>query len=154
MTRTDVRTAGGDVDLLGLSGAALDDLYRSGTASTIPTGTGTGTGIFIPGRRAGRVLAKVASLTAWQGKVIDSDGTQLVNLISPLRLRAVRAKVYQGDSWFDHAPCIVIDYSRTSLIARWVHDEIREVAPGLFLGLVYLRRRKLPLRFMLDFTTA
>ena len=84
--------------------------------------------------------------------MIDRDGGHLVNLVSPLRMRAIKAKLYEGDSWLDGAPSIFIDYSTTSLVARWVHDEIREVAPGLFLGLVYVRKRRLPLRFALDFT--
>jgi hypothetical protein len=141
-----------DLDLLALPATDLDDLYRSGTVGSIPTGIGRGTAVFAPGRRAGRVLAKITALTAWQGKVIDDDGSHLVNLVSPFRLRAIRAEVYEGESWLDQKRCIVIDYSKTSLVARWVHDEIREVAPGVFLGLVYLRSRRLPLRFVLDFT--
>lgn len=151
MTTTARRSTAGELDFLRLSAAELDDLYRSGTVSAIPRGTGTGTAIFAPGRSAGRVLAKITARAAWQGKVIDRDGGHLVNLVSPLRLRAIKARVYQDDSWLDGAPAIFIDYSTTSLIARWVHDEIREVAPGRFLGLVYVRRRRLPLRFALDF---
>ena len=96
MTTTALRSTAGDLDLLGLSGAELDDLYRSGTVSAIPRGTGTGTAIFAPGRGIGRVLAKITTRVAWQGKVIDRDGAHLVNLVSPLRLRAIKARVYQG----------------------------------------------------------
>jgi hypothetical protein len=142
----------GDLDLLRLSGADLDDLYRGGTVGAIPRGTGVGTAIFVPGRSIGRILAKITSRAAWQGKVIDRDGRHLVNLVSPLRMRAIRARVYEGDSWLDGARSIFIDYSTTSPIARWVHDEIREVAPELFLGLVYVRKRRLPVRFVLDFS--
>jgi hypothetical protein len=152
VTTTTLRRAGGDLDVLALSGAALDDLYRNGTVSAIPLGTGRGTAIFAPGRRVGGILAKLTERAAWQGKVIDPDGRHLVNLVSPLRRRAIKARVYEGDSWLDGAPAIFIDYSTTSLVARWVHDEVREVAPGTFLGLVYLRRRRLPLRFALDFS--
>jgi hypothetical protein len=152
VTTTALRSTAVDLDLLRLSGAELDDLYRGGTVSAIPRGTGAGTAIFAPGRGIGRVLAKITSRAAWQGKVIDRDGGHLVNLVSPLRLRAIKAKVYEGGSWLDGAPSIFIDYSTTSLVARWVHDEIREIAPGLFLGLVYVRKRRLPLRFALDFT--
>ena len=151
MTTTELRRAGGDLDVLGLPGAALDELYRAGTVSAIPRGTGRGTAIFAAGRGGGRFLAQLTERTAWQGKVIDPDGRHLVNLVSPLRRRAIKARVYEGDSWLDGRPAIFIDYSTTSLVARWVHDEIREVAPGLFLGLVYVRRRRLPLRFTLRF---
>jgi hypothetical protein len=148
---TEVNAARSDLDLLALSGRDLDDLYRCGTVGSIPRGTGKGTAVLIPGRRAARVLAKITWLTAWQGKVFDEDGTKLVNLVSPLRRRAVKAQVYEGDSWLDRDRCIVIDYSKTSRIARWVRDEIREVAPDMFVGLVYVGRRRLPLRFVLDF---
>ena len=65
------------------------------TTEAIPRGTGIGTAIFVPGRKVGRILAKITTLVAWQGKVIDDDGSQLVNLVSPLRRRAVRANLYQ-----------------------------------------------------------
>ena len=140
------------LDLLRLSGPDLDDLYRGGTVTAIPRGNGAGTAIFAPGRGGGRLLAKITARVAWQGKVIDEDGSHLVNLVSPLRRRAIKAKVYEADSWLDGGRAIFIDYSETSMIARWVHDEIREIAPDLYLGLVYLRSRRLPLRFVLDFS--
>jgi hypothetical protein len=148
---TIARHTGVEVDLLGLSGSALDELYRSGTVGPIPRGAGAGTAILVPPRRVGRLFAWFVRLAAWQGKVFDNDGTHLVNRISPFRLCAIRAQVYEGDSWFDGGRSIFIDYSKTSLVARWVHDEIREIGPGRYLGLVYLRRRRLPLRFVLEF---
>ena len=151
-TTTGSRTTTGTLDLLRISGPDLDDLYGGGTVTAIPRGTGTGTAIFAPARGLGRLLAKITALTAWQGKVIDRDGAHLVNLVSPLRRRAIKAKVYEADSWFDGRRAIFIDYSQTSWVARWVHDEIREVAPDIYLGLVYLRSRRLPLRFVLDFS--
>ncbi|OLE23951.1 MAG: hypothetical protein AUG49_14630 [Catenulispora sp. 13_1_20CM_3_70_7] len=73
------------------------------------------------------------------------------NLLTPFAVPAIAAAVYEAPSWHDGAPCIVLDYSRTSFVARLVHDEIREVAPGLFLGLVFLGRRHV-LDFALDFS--
>ena len=59
----------------------------------------------------------------------------------------MRAKVYKEASWFDGKETIVLDYSKTSFVARKVRDEIREVAPGLYLGLVFWEREKVsPLR--------
>ena len=55
----------------------------------------------------------------------------------------MRAKVYKDTSWFDQKECIVLDYSRTSFVARKIRDEIREVAPGLYLGIVFWGRAKL-----------
>jgi hypothetical protein len=36
----------------------------------------------------------------------------------------------------------VLDYSQTSIVAQWIRDEIREVSPGLYLGLVYWGKQK------------
>jgi hypothetical protein len=44
----------------------------------------------------------------------------------------------------------VLDYSKTSIVAHLVRDEIREIAPGVYLGLVFLGRRHV-LDFTLDF---
>jgi len=54
------------------------------------------------------------------------------------------------DSWYDGKPCIVLDYSKTSIVAHLVRDEIREIAPGVYLGLVFLGRLHV-LDFALDF---
>ena len=37
----------------------------------------------------------------------------------------------------DGRVCIVLDYARTSLIARSVRDELRLLRPGLYLGRAY-----------------
>ena len=43
-----------------------------------------------------------------------------------------------------------MDYSETSLVWRDVRDEMREVAPGLYLGRMY-RRKKCGLEFQIFF---
>ena len=75
----------------------------------------------------------------------------LKNKISPLGIQAIAADVYTGRSWFDGADCIVLDYSKRSLVAKLVRDEIRRVAPGLYLGLVYWGNTRL-IYFTLQFT--
>ena len=83
----------------------------------------------------------------WQGKVFNPEQGGLINRILPFRFRAFRAKVYKDASWIDGKQTIVLDYSKTSLLARKVRDEIREVAPGLYLGKAYWGRTR-----VLDFT--
>ena len=73
----------------------------------------------------------------WQGKIFDPTGSSAVNRFVGLPL--VRAQVYQDQSWLDGAPALVLDYSRTSRVYAQNRDEIRQVAPGLFLGLMYAR---------------
>ena len=52
--------------------------------------------------------------------------------------RAVKAKVYPAESFLDGGPTLVMDYRHTSpVIWRNVRDELREVAPGLYLGVMF-----------------
>ena len=136
-------TTGGltDVTLMDMSQAALDDLYRSiESPGAIPVGTTRGTAGLFPGAGIGKWLRVLAWVFLWQGKIFNSASSDLKNRMSPLRIPAIRAKVYIGESWMDDKPAIILDYSKTSFVAKMVRDEIREVAPGLWLGKVFLGR--------------
>jgi hypothetical protein len=123
-------------DLLRMSPAQLEALYRQGTAAAIPPGRVRGTALLAPGTRRTRLLARGTRLV-WQGKVFGPDRATAVNRFFGLRM--IRAQVFQGPSWLDGAPALVLDYSRTSRVYAGNRDEIRQVAPGLFLGLMYDR---------------
>ena len=138
------------VDLLDMSRAELDKLFSASPPGPIPTGEGDGTVIFAPDTPVSDVAAKLAHLIAWQGKVFDPERGELRNEIGPLGALAIRAKVYYEDSWFDKKPAIILDYSATSLVAHWIRDEIRLIAPGLYLGIVYWDDKKI-LNFALQF---
>ncbi|MCX4545536.1 hypothetical protein [Streptomyces sp. NBC_01565] len=143
---------GADVDqLLTLSRPALDELFRTSPAGGIPVGEARGTVLFGRGPTVSKVAARLARIAAWKGKVFDSQRGELLNRVTPFGIRAIRAKVYRGTSWFDDAECTVLDYSRTSVLARWIRDEIREITPGVHLGIVYWGRHKI-LNFVLSST--
>ena len=124
-------------ELLEMSQEALDDLFKAAEPGPIPDGEAKGTAIIAPGTRFSDEIAQLVSVFAWQGKVFDAERGVLRNHILPFGLKAIVATVYLGDSWLDQKPCIVIDYSDTSLIASRVRDEIRLIGPGLYLGKVY-----------------
>jgi hypothetical protein len=130
------------VTLLQMKQSELDDLYRSSSIGAAPVGVTTGILLFAPATGIGRVLQALTRTLVWQGKVFDSSSGQLVNVVTPFRVRAVHADVYSGPSWMDGEPSTIFDYSKRSWLARHVRDEVREVAPGLFLGKAYWRRRK------------
>jgi hypothetical protein len=130
---------------------ALAGLFRSGRVGEIPDGRGRGTVLLGAGGVASRVAAAACYAIAWRGKVVDAGHGRLKNILTPLNLLAIAAAVYKQESWVDGAPCIVLDYSKTSLVARPVRDEIREIAPGVFLGVVFLGHHHV-LDFTLDFT--
>ena len=136
--------------LLKLSQDELDKVFRSSPAGDIPSGQAKGTVLVARGAELSGVAAKLVHYLAWQGKVFDADRGELRNKVTPLSLTAVRATVSKGTSWFDGAECIVLDYSHTSLIAHWIRDEIREISPGCFLGLVFWDRTRV-LNFVLEF---
>jgi hypothetical protein len=100
-----------------------------------------------------RPAAAISYALLWRGKVVNARKGRLKNLISAFSVPAIAAAVYTQDSWYDGKPCIVLDYSKTSLVARTIRDEIREIAPGVYLGLVFWGRRHV-LDFALDFTRA
>jgi len=139
------------IDLMRAAGSELDRLFATLPAGEPPHGFGTGTAIV--GSGVGRrVAALCARALFWRGKVFTPDGTALLNVISPFGIRAIRADVRPDTSSLDDRPCVLLDYSTTSVVARWVRDEIREYAPGKYLGMVFVRGRKIPVRFALDFT--
>ena len=137
-----------------MRGGELDDLFANAPAGDIPVGTGRGQALMVTGTFAARPLLAIARLLAWHGKEFDAPSHTLRNLISPFGFKAITADVYAAASLLDGRPCIVLDYSKTSRLAGWVRDEIREIAPGLYVGLVYARTHRLPIRFSLEFAAA
>jgi hypothetical protein len=139
--------------LLEMSNAQLDQLFSSGAAGNIPDGPAKGTAIIASGIKFSAEIAEFINLFGWQGKTFDAKKGVLRNRILPIGLNAIVATVYKGPSWFDNKECIVLDYSETSLIARWIRDEIREIAPGFYLGRVYWDKKSL-IHFCLQFGAA
>jgi hypothetical protein len=136
--------------LLEMSQNELDELYRSSDAGEIPRGEAHGTVLVAPGTELSGPAAKLVHLLVWQGKVFDPERGELRNEILPFGIKAVRAEVFKEASWLDQKETIVLDYSKTSLVAHWIRDEIREVSPGVYLGLVYWEHDRL-LHFALKF---
>jgi hypothetical protein len=126
-----------------MSQAQLDELFTNSPPGAIPDGEAKGTAIIAPGTTYTDEIAEFINHFAWQGKNFDAKKGALRNRILPFGFNAIIAKVYKGPSWLDDKECIVLDYSETSLLAHWIRDEIREVAPGLYLGKVYWGKKRL-----------
>ena len=137
--------------LLKMSQNELDALFRASPAGPIPDGEAQGTAIIAPGTELTGIAAKLIHLFTWQGKVFDAKHGTLRNKILPLGHKAIVAQVYLDKSWFDGKECIALDYSKTSLLAQWVRDEIRQVGPRTYLGIVYWRKTK-TIDFALEFS--
>ena len=123
--------------LLELPPDRLDRVFSDGSPATIPVGTAKGAVVLKPGSPIAKPLNRVLTAIFWRGKIFAPETKDLKNRLSPFGIPGIRAMVYKEASWFDGRECIVLDYSRTSRVAGWIRDEIREVSPGLYLGLVY-----------------
>jgi len=136
--------------LLAMSQAQLDDLFRNSPPGDIPDGPAKGTAIIATGTRYTAHIAQVVNHFGWQGKVFNAQKGLLKNRILVFGLEAIVATVYKAPSWLDGKECIVLDYSDTSLVANRVRDEIRLIGPGFYLGKVYWDKERL-IDFCLQF---
>ena len=139
--------------LLKLSQDELDALFRAGTVTSIPNGEANGTAIVSPGTSFTHEISSIVNIFAWQGKTFDAVHGTLTNRISAFGVNAIVAQVYKGPSLFDGNECIVLDYSKTSVVAKHVRDEIREISPNVYLGLVYWDTKR-TIHFALEFPQA
>lgn len=136
LTESDVALT--ESDLLAANNGRLEELFRSSPPGEVPSGPMEGTAILGAGTSLVQPVAALVRLAVWQGKVFSPDGRYLSNRMGPLEMQAILARVALGPSWLDGRECIVIDYSRTSLVARDVRDEIRLVGTDLYLGVIWL----------------
>jgi hypothetical protein len=145
-------------ELKKLTQEQLDELFRQKSAGPIPNGEAKGTALVLPGTAITNIIADIVRLKIWKGKVFERDPKDpnrgvLKNKILPLGHRAIEANVYKDKSWFDGKECIVLDYSQTSLIAKKIRDEIRELEPNFYLGIVYWGKKR-TIGFALEFPKA
>lgn len=143
-------TADTPQELTHLSQAELDSLYKQSPVGNIPDGDSQGTAMIIPGSLLSKILIPIIKLFIWQGKVFHRDQDYLLNKVSLFRFRVIKAQVYRGTSWIDQGEAIILDYSKTSFVAQKIRDEIREVAPGVYLGQAYWGSTRV-LNFVLKF---
>jgi hypothetical protein len=141
-----------NAQLLKMSFEQLDELFGKSPSGPIPNGPAEGMAIIATGTPFRAEIAAIINIFAWKGKEFDAEHGTLTNRLLPIGLNAIVAQVYKEASWFDQKECIVLDYSKTSLVAQWIRDEIRLIGPDLYLGRVYWDKRAL-IHFSLDFST-
>ncbi len=136
--------------LLNMTPAQLDELFGKSESGPIPDGPARGTAILKPGSAVSGDLAEAVKLFVWQGKTFDGPHGVLRNRISAFGINAIVAEVYKTPSLYDNKECIVLDYSKTSTVAKWIRDEIRLIGPKRYLGRVYWDNKPC-LHFALEF---
>jgi hypothetical protein len=152
-----------------LSLAELDALYRAGHCpSEMRAADGALSGRMLAVRRVPRGVSAslrrwaAAPSFVWEGKTFkamsDSAGTGINRVALPGVLGRQNLFPFDtsfGPSAIDGKPTLVLDYDLAvnPPYIRRVHDEIREVSPGLFLGPAMWKRgpaKVLVLWFALD----
>ena len=137
-------------DLAAMSVEALEEVYATGRVpSTLAA---------LDGRPVGRMLTLVGGLGEgvwrervatfarsagfpWGGKSFHSESAARGGGINRVHLAGRTMDWYPfdtfvGPSVLDGEPAVVLDYDKAEnpFFIRAIHDEIREVAPGLYLG--------------------
>ncbi len=138
------------IDLLKMSQAEIDELYKQGSVSEIPDGDSKGIAIVAAGTILAKILAFISKLFIWQGKIFYREQKFFLNKIPPFGIRAFKGEIYKGDGWFCDGEAIILDYSKTSFIFQKVREEMREIAPGFYLAQVYLGKTRIS-NFTLEF---
>lgn len=160
-----------DLDSLAqLDVSELGELYARGATPTCvdglegePRGRMLAIRALDTGKRA-EILRRFAGPTAfpWEGKTFDGRGAtgRGINRVKLLgRFNLFPFKTSIQPSVIDQAPCVVLDYDSPDNPApiRAIHDEVREISPGVFLGPAMLKTKsgpKLVLWFALDTNVA
>jgi hypothetical protein len=122
-------------DLVTLSASQLEQLYCQSGPGCAPTGKVVGRALY-PDSHFPKARSNAARL-AWQGKVFYPETSTATNRF--FGVKVIKGNVYVGPSWLDGAASMILDYEGTSRIYGNYRDEIRQVAPDLYLGLMYDR---------------
>jgi hypothetical protein len=121
----------------------LEALYRKAPAAPVLDGYFAGRSTKLPH----------ATGLVWKGKQFCAADMTIVNHWC-LGLTAIKANVYPGESWLDGKPALIMDYRGSSKVWHNVRDELREVCPGLYLGIMYREQKcgpKLVQFFVLEY---
>jgi hypothetical protein len=121
--------------LVHMSREELEALYCQSEPAPVLDGYYCGRAIRGAGGRCAVAMSKATGVL-WKGKLFCAADCSIVNRWC-LGLKAIEAQVYRGDSWLDGKPSLIMDYRQTSKVWGDVRDELRQVGPCLYLGIMY-----------------
>ena len=122
--------------LRGWSRCRLEDLFRHGTAHVPPVGAYRGDILLFTDFYRCPKLSRRLSGLAWKGKHFEEGGTFINQFASG---KALRSCVGAGSSWLDGQPAVVLEYADGTPLFGTTRDEIRQVAPELYVVMLFER---------------
>jgi hypothetical protein len=114
-----------------LSPCQLEDLYRRSEVGRPLVGVADGRMLCVTDARLPKVRLRLAR-TFWRGKGACEDGCFTNRWVGGVD--AITSRYVIGPSWIDGKPAVLMDYPPKTPLLGNVHDELREVSPGLYLG--------------------
>lgn len=111
----------------------LDALFAAAKCAPAPVGLGRGTILLRLDGKCPKTRARMQGMV-WKGKYFYGDG-RFTNQWAGFR--AVESVVETGPSWYDGQPCVVLPYPPNAKVFGNARDELREIAPNLWLGRFY-----------------
>jgi hypothetical protein len=110
-----------------------ESLFRQGALGCGPVGPTRGAVLYADGKHP-RLKAHLQGVV-WKGKTFHCDGTFTNRWLGGIQ--AVSAGVHVEPSWLDGQPCLVMQYAADAHVFGNVRDELREIAPDVWLGHSY-----------------
>jgi hypothetical protein len=108
-------------------------LFRQGALGCGPLGHTHGAVLYADGKHP-RLKARLQGVV-WKGKTFHGDGTFTNRWLGGVH--AVSADVRVEPSWLDGQPCLVMQYAPNAPVFGNVRDELRQIAPDVWLGRSY-----------------
>jgi hypothetical protein len=125
-------------DLARLNPAELSDVFKGGSIKEFPVGELNGQMLYLTDRLLPVYKVNTAN-KVWRGKYVGiGEDASFANRWMGNR-RWLGSKYVIGPSWLDGQPAIILEYPIGTPMFANLHDEMREVAPGVLLGTVFER---------------
>lgn len=123
-------------DLQQMSECELAALYASSDVGTPFSGPMDGKILLITDAKCPKLRAKFQNI-AWKGKNAQPDGTFVNRWVGGIEKIGSRYEI--APSWIDGKPAIVVEYPSDTKLLWNMRDEVRQVAPGLYMGPIFDR---------------
>ena len=114
----------------------LEELYRNGKVFEPSDGYLKGRAFPKPDKFGHQLRSETIGLV-WKGKNIYTNDAIMLNQVGKKQM--VAASISKEESWLDGKPSVIFDYASGPKWAQKARDEVREIAPGLYLGIMYYR---------------